>query len=82
MLHIQTTSEFKADFRRMTRLGKDSTLFWELVELLANKDHIPEEYRDRELSGKWSGIRDIHIEADWLLLYQISDNDLVLVRTE
>ena len=67
--------------RRMMRLGKDSNLFWEVVAILANEELIPTEYRDHELSGRWSGIRDIHIEADWLLLYQITGSDLVLVRT-
>ncbi len=61
MLHILTTSEFEADFRRMTRLGKDTTLFWELVALPANQELIPTEYRDRELSGRWRGIRDIDL---------------------
>jgi len=81
MLRIQTTSEFESDFRRIRRLGKDPELFWELVAILANEELIPAEYRDHELSGRWSGIRDVHIETDWLLLYQIVGSDLVLVRT-
>ena len=81
MLQIQATSEFEADFRRMARSGKDTTLFWELVSLLAEQKNIPTEYRDHELSGRWRGVRDIHIESDWLLLYQITENELILVRT-
>jgi len=52
-----------------------------LVELLVKQESIPVEYRDHELSGKWRGIRDVHVEADWLLLYRTTARDLVLIRT-
>lgn len=65
----------------MLRSGCDPDLFWSVVQLLENQEAIPEEFRDHELEGEWSGVRDIHVEADWLLLYRVSDQDLILVRT-
>ncbi len=81
MLQIKTIAQFEIDFRRVVRTGNDAFLFWAVVELIANQETIPDEFRDHELGGKWAGIRDIHIEADWLLLYQIAGRDLVLMRT-
>lgn len=81
MLEVKTTTQFETDFQRMVRSGSDSDLFWAVVELLASEESIPEEYRDHELEGEWAGVRDIHVEADWLLLYQISEQDLILIRT-
>ena len=81
MLSVKTTKKFEADFKRMLRSGNDPDLFWAVVELIAMEEEIPKEFRDHELEGEWAGIRDIHIEPDWLLLYQISGLDLVLVRT-
>jgi len=65
----------------MIRSGGDPDLFWAVVELIAAEQEIPKEYRDHELEGDWAGVRDIHIEADWLLLYRISGRDVILIRT-
>ena len=81
MLSVKTTRTFESDFRRMVRAGKDPALFWPVVDLLVREEPIPAEFRDHELEGEWAGTRDIHIEANWLLLYQVSGKDLVLVRT-
>lgn len=81
MLAVKTTSQFESDFRRMVRSGRDAKLLWAVVELLVSKERVPAEYRDHELEGEWAGVRDIHLEADWLLLYQISLQELILIRT-
>jgi mRNA interferase YafQ len=81
MLGVKTTKKFEADFKRMLRSGHDPDLLWAVVELLMIQDQIPEEFRDHELGGEWAGVRDIHIEPDWLLLYQVSARDLILIRT-
>ena len=33
------------------------------------------------LSGEWKGIRDCHVEPDWLLLYAVDGEELRLYRT-
>lgn len=81
MLRIRTTAQFEADLRRMARTGRDDRTFWEVVHMLAHEEPIPAEYRDHELSGRWAGVRDIHVEPDWLLLYQPQPRDLLLIRT-
>ena len=81
MLVVKTTKKFETDFRKMLRSGSDSELFWAVVELLVGGEDIPEEFRNHELGEEWAGVRDIHIEADWLLLYQVSGPDLILMRT-
>lgn len=44
---------------------------------------LPEKNRDHELSGDWTGYRECHILPDWLLVYRIKNDVLVLtlVRT-
>ncbi len=81
MLRIKTTSQFESDFRRMVRSGSDPELLWAVVDMLANQYGIPEEFRDHELTGRWAGVRDIHVQADWLLLYQMTGAELTLIRT-
>ena len=81
MLKVRATSQFESDFRRMVRVGNDPELLWAVVEMLANEYEIPEEFRDHELTGRWAGVRDIHIQADWLLLYEVTGDEITLVRT-
>ncbi|MDR3699879.1 MAG: type II toxin-antitoxin system YafQ family toxin [Candidatus Sulfopaludibacter sp.] len=33
------------------------------------------------LRGTWAGHWDCHIEPDWLLLYRVTEAELILVRT-
>ncbi len=81
MLEIRSTDKFESDLKRMTRAGNDPELFWAVVDMLANEEKIPKEFRDHELQGEWAGVRDIHVEPDWLLLYKISPPYLILIST-
>ena len=81
MLPIRRTTQFKKDIKRATRRGKDFSELKRIIEMLARREPLEERHRDHHLSGDWSGTRDCHIEPDWLLLYRIEDDELVLVRT-
>ena len=64
----------------MQRRGKDFSKFRNVVNLLVVDAPIPEKCQDHELPGNLKGIRDLHIEPDWLLLYEKSDSELLLYR--
>ena len=81
MLEIKSTKKFKSDFKRMMRLGHDPELMRSVIEILVVQEDIPIEFRDHELEGEWAGVRDLHIDADWLLLYRVLGQDLILLRT-
>lgn len=65
----------------MKRRGKDLDKLKIVIELLLYDRELPTTLRDHELTGQWKGARDLHIDPDWLLLYEISDEELVLIRT-
>ena len=44
------------------------------------KSKLDVKYRDHDLSGKYRGTRECHIEPDWLLVYKIRNDVLVLMR--
>lgn len=50
-----------------------------VLEILAAGTPLPARYKDHALSGNWKGYRDLHIEPDWLLLYKLEDNTVVLL---
>lgn len=59
--------------------GKDTEKLYEVIEKLANGEPLEEKYRDHYLSGDYKGCRECHIEPDWLLIYEIVDDILILM---
>ena len=80
-LIVRRTSQFKRDIKRILRSGMDIEKLLAIVEVfLKEKGLLPECY-DHPLIGKYKNMRDCHIEPDWILIYAIEDNELVLYRT-
>ena len=50
-----------------------------LLQRLANGGTLDAKYRDHDLTGNYKGTRECHIEPDWLLIYEICGDVLVLM---
>ena len=77
-LDIVWTSQFKKDYKLAMKRGLKMDLLDDIIRLLSRGQPLPEKNRDHELSGKWAGHRECHIQSDWLLLYRIEDDVLIL----
>lgn len=82
MLTIKYHTLFKKDFKRIKKRGYDISRLEKIVELLANEVPLPEQFKDHNLSGNYNGFRECHIAPDWLLIYQVNNNELVLVLSK
>lgn len=78
---IKWTSKFKKDLKKAKKRKLDFSKFEEIVKKLAKGEQLPEENRDHQLTGNWLNHRECHIESDWLLIYQIQNDVLVLELT-
>ncbi len=81
MLSIRYSGRFKRDVRRLEDRGKTMSKLKEAMRLLAQQERLPVAYGDHPLKGDWKGYRDIHIEPDWILIYRIVGNELLLVAS-
>lgn len=81
MLKIRFQSRFKKDFKLIKKRGCDENKLWQIVELIANEQPLPPKNRDHLLSGEYVGCRECHIEPDWLLIYEIKSDELILILT-
>ncbi len=81
MRMIHRTSQFKKDVKRMGKRGRRFEEFKEVIQQLALGESLDAKYRDHALIGQYTGSRECHIEPDWLLIYERSEIELVLVRT-
>lgn len=80
---IERTTQFKKDFKLAEKQGLNINELETVVRLLADGKELPPKYRDHELKGNYVGHRECHIEPDWLLIYKITEEVLILslVRT-
>ena len=76
---IRRTSQFRKDYKRAIKRGLAIDKLDKAIELLAKEGFLPPEYNDHLLVGDKKGLRECHIESDWLFVYEIDHEILVLV---
>lgn len=65
----------------MKKRGKDMEKLVHVLSILASGEQLPIQYRDHSLAGNLQDFRECHIEPDWLLMYQIYEDTLILLAT-
>jgi mRNA interferase YafQ len=81
MRRITQRRRFRDDLNRQKRRGKNIEDLIAAVELLAEEGSLPAGYRPHQLTGEWKGVWECHLDADWLLIYQLTDVEVLLIRT-
>ena len=81
MLRLVLSSKFKKDLKRSKKRGKDLNKLYSIITKLQNQTLLDPSYKDHPLTGNYEGFRELHIEPDWLLIYAIKDDMLVLSLT-
>ena len=81
MLTIKPTTRFQKDVKRAQRRGYDMSLLTDIIRKLASGEALPAKNRDHALSGNYAGCRECHITPDWLLIYEIEEQQLFLYLT-
>lgn len=78
---IVQTTRFKKDLKLAIKRGYNIDLLGNVVDMIARGEELPVKYRDHNLSGNFSSCRECHITPDWLLIYEISEGELILYLT-
>ena len=79
-MNIVWTGQFKKDYKRSRKQRKNMTALRSVLDRLVEGTPLPPKNRDHNLSGDWKGHRECHITSDWLLIYRVEGNDLILER--
>jgi len=72
------TTLFKKTLKLAQKRGFDLSLLKEPIVLLAKGEPLPAKYRDHPLQGRLSAFRECHIKGDWLLVYRVIEDKLIL----
>lgn len=80
MYEIIPSNQFKKDIKSAQSRGYNMELIREVIKILASGEKLPPKYRAHQLiaSKKYKDVNECHIQPDWLLIYKINNNKLML----
>ena len=78
LLELKKTAQFRKDLKRMVKRRLNIDLLDEVIQTLREQKPLDPKYRDHELAGVFTGFRECHIQPDWLLIYLIDGENLIL----
>lgn len=81
MLRLVLSSNLKKDLKRSKKRGKNLNKLYSIITKLQNQTLLDPSYKDHPLTGNYEGFRELHIEPNWLLIYAIKNDILVLSLT-
>ena len=76
---VKFINQFKRDLKLAKKQKRDLDKLFEVVNILADGGVLDAKYHDHDLLGNYKGTRECHIEPDWLLVYELRDEVLVLM---
>lgn len=81
MLKLVTTNKFRKDYKLVKKRGYSIKILEEVLDKLLAGEPLDEKYRDHALVGNYIGFRECHIQPDWLLIYSIENDKLILTAS-
>lgn len=81
---VDYTSDFKREYKKIKKQGKNINKIRTVIEQLAYGNTLELQYKDHKLNDnkRYKDCRECHIEPDWLLVYRINNNELILLLVE
>ncbi len=78
---IDYTSNFKKQYKKIKKQGKDLDKLYEVITKLSNGERLDEKYKNHKLINDniFKDCNECHVGLDWLLIYKIQDGELVLL---
>ena len=77
-MKIVTEKQYRKDYVKVVKQGRNIDKLNYVINKLVNNEKLEEKYRDHHLIGKYHGCRECHIEPDWILIYRLENERLVL----
>jgi len=77
-LIIRQSAKFKRDLKTARKRSWDMSQLNAIIEMLSKGIALPLKNRDHALLGRYEGFRECHVTPDWLLIYRIEQDMLVL----
>ena len=79
MLTLKPTNQFRKDYKLAKKRGLDIALLELIIDTLLDDKPLNERHHDHALTGDYIGFRECHVQSDWLLIYRVERDELVLI---
>ena len=80
-MNIVFTNHFKKQYQLQIKRGKKPEKMSEVIKIFINNETFPAKYKDHLMKGNKIGLRNLHVEPDWILLYKIEEHDVIFMET-
>ena len=81
MKDVRTATKFRRDLKRIGKRRYNTDVLTEVIDLLRSGEILDPAWKDHGLKGDWLGSRECHLAPDWLLIYETTDDEVLLQRT-
>lgn len=83
-MRVETTAKFEKRLKKYKKKHFNLQKLFDAVDCIVDRNEklLKTKYRDHALAGNWAGYRELHIEGDWLLVYKIDNNELILLLVD
>lgn len=78
MIEIVSSNQFKKDLKLAKKRGFKIEKLQKVVDIIVSSEKLPSKYHDHQLTGKYKNFRECHIDPDWLLVYRLDKDVLIL----
>ncbi len=78
---VKPSTKFQKDLKRIDKRGYNLALLTEVIKIIASGEELPAKYKDHNLAGNFAKCKECHITPDWLLIYELTESDLILYLT-
>ena len=78
---VKPSNKFQKDLKKLQKRGYDLVLITDIIKTIASGEPLEEKHKDHKLIGNFANCRECHITPDWLLIYEITESDLILYLT-
>jgi len=79
VLILKSTTQFRKDYKLAKKRKLDLSLLEAVLDTLCEEKPLDQKHQDHALTGKYSGHRECHIQPNWLLIYRVERENLILV---
>lgn len=78
---IKVTNSFKKQYKKVLKQGKSEEKFITVLKYIANGKELEPKYKNHKLTNdkKYYNCFECHLEPDWLLVYKIEEDQLILL---
>ena len=79
-MKIFYTTQFKKDYKRIKKQRKEISKLISVIDQLASAQKLEKKYQEHQLSGEWKNHKNCHVEPDWILIFRLTEDALILER--